>query len=67
MDVDKITEIEDKIADLEKRWPKHGVKPVMWRELEELEEELERAREGAAEEADAGRAGRAPEGAADAG
>jgi hypothetical protein len=54
LDEQKIKEIEEKIADLEKRWPKHSVKPGMWRELEELEEELERAREGAAGEADAG-------------
>jgi hypothetical protein len=54
LDERKIKEIEEKIADLEKRWPAHSVKPWMWRELEELEAELERAREGAGEEADGG-------------
>jgi hypothetical protein len=46
MDTEKIREIEAKIADLEGRWPSHSVPPGMWRELEELEDELERAREG---------------------
>jgi hypothetical protein len=45
MDADKIIEIKAKIADLEGRWPSHSVPPSMWRELEELEEELEKARE----------------------
>jgi len=38
---DKIKELEDKIADLKGRLPKHSVRPAMVRELEELEEELE--------------------------
>lgn len=45
MDAEKIKEIEARIADLEGRWPSHSVPPAMWRELEELEEELEEARE----------------------
>lgn len=39
----RIKEIEEKIADLKARWPKHSVKPSMWMELEELENELEAA------------------------
>ena len=39
----KVQEIEDKIAELKSRWPKHSVKVAMWQQLEELEEELERA------------------------
>jgi hypothetical protein len=54
MDTRKIKEIEEKIAELEGRWPSHSVPPGMWRELEELEDELERARENAAEETDGG-------------
>ena len=46
MSKDKIREIEDKIADLKARWPAHSVHPSMVQELEELEEELEKAREG---------------------
>jgi len=40
----RIQEIEEKIADLKARWPAHSVPPSMWQELEELEEELERAK-----------------------
>jgi len=47
---DKIKEIEDKIADLKARWPAHSVPPSMWQQLEELEDELEKAKE--AEERD---------------
>lgn len=39
----KVKEIEEKIADLKGRWPAHSVPPSMWRELDELEEELEEA------------------------
>jgi hypothetical protein len=42
---DKVREIEGKIADLKARWPAHSVHPSMVQELEELEEELEKARE----------------------
>jgi len=41
---DRVKEIEQKIADLKARWPTHGVKPSMWQELEELEDELEKAK-----------------------
>jgi hypothetical protein len=43
VDKDKVQEIEEKIADLKARWPPHSVPPHMWMELEELEEELEKA------------------------
>ena len=45
MNNDKIKEIEDKIADLKARWPAHSVPPSMWQELEQLEDELEKAKE----------------------
>ena len=41
---DRIKEIEEKIADLKARWPAHSVPPWMWQELEDLEEQLEKAR-----------------------
>jgi hypothetical protein len=41
---DKVREIEDKISDLKARWPVHSVPPLMWQQLEELEEELEEAK-----------------------
>jgi len=41
---DRVKEIEEKIADLKARWPSHSVKPSMWQELEELEDELEKAK-----------------------
>ena len=44
MSEDKIREIEDKIADLKARWPPHSVPPLMWHQLEELEDELEKAK-----------------------
>lgn len=44
MTKDKIKEIEAKIADLKARWPPHSVPPSMWRELEDLEAELEAAK-----------------------
>ena len=46
MTTDKLREIEEKIADLKARWPAHSVPPSMWQELEELEDELERAKAG---------------------
>ena len=44
MGTDRIKEIEEKIAELKARIPAHSVPPSMWQELEELEEELEKAR-----------------------
>ena len=43
MDKEKVREIEEKIADLKARWPAHSVPPSMWQQLEELEDELEKA------------------------
>jgi hypothetical protein len=45
-----IVELEQHIADLKARLPKHSVPPAMIIELEELEEELERARAETAQE-----------------
>jgi hypothetical protein len=42
----KIREIEEKIVDLKARWPAHTVPPSMWQALEDLEDELEKARRG---------------------
>ena len=45
MSTDRIKKIEEKIADLKARWPAHSVHPSMVQELEELEDELEKAKE----------------------
>ncbi|MDY6877190.1 MAG: histidine kinase [Chloroflexota bacterium] len=39
----QIAELKERIADLYSRLPKHSIPPAMLIELEELEEELERA------------------------
>ena len=44
MSDDEVSEIEAKIADLKARWPAHSVPISMWQELEELEDELEKAK-----------------------
>ncbi|MFC1943203.1 histidine kinase [Chloroflexota bacterium] len=44
MDYEKIKKIEEALADLKARWPAHSVKPEMWQQLEELEENLARAK-----------------------
>lgn len=44
MDSKRIREIEEKIADLKARCPAHSAPSAMWQKLEELEEQLERAR-----------------------
>jgi len=51
---DRVREIEEKIADLKARWPAHSVPPSMWQQLEELEDELEKAQktEGSGSETD---------------
>ena len=51
MSKEKISEIEDKIADLRARWPAHSVPPSMWQQLEELEEQLEEAKRAESREA----------------
>jgi len=45
MSTDKIKELEEKMADLKARWPAHSVPPSMWQQLEELESQLEKAKE----------------------
>jgi len=42
MKTERVKELEEKIEDLKKRWPAHSVSPLMFQELEDLEEELER-------------------------
>jgi len=42
MDSEKIKELEARITDLKRRFPKHSLRPAMLRELEDLEDELER-------------------------
>jgi len=46
---DRIKGLEEQIEDLKRRWPAHSVKPAMIQRLDELEEELERARREAEE------------------
>ncbi len=45
MNAEKVKEIEEKIAELKARWPAHSVRPSMWQELDDLEEELRKAKE----------------------
>jgi len=45
MDEAQVREIEEKVADLNARWPAHSVPPSLWIELEALEEELREAKE----------------------
>jgi hypothetical protein len=52
VDSDRAREIEEKIAELKRRWPAHSVPPRMWEELEELESELKQAEQDHAEEDD---------------
>lgn len=46
---DRVKEIEAQIADLKARWPAHSVPPNMLMQLDELEDELELARQALAE------------------
>jgi hypothetical protein len=39
----RIQELQEKIADLKKRWPAHSVPPMLMQELDEFEEELAEA------------------------
>jgi hypothetical protein len=48
----RIQELEEKIAELKKRWPAHSVPPALMRELDDLEEELAEAMEQARQEKD---------------
>ena len=44
MNDDKIEELEKRIEELIKQWPAHSVPPAMLMLLDDLEEELERAK-----------------------
>ena len=46
---DRIKELKKQIEDLLRRWPAHSVKPAMVQRLDELEEELRKARREARE------------------
>jgi len=48
MNSERIEELEKQIAELKRQWPAHSVPPTMFRQLDELEEELERERKKAA-------------------
>jgi hypothetical protein len=54
---DRAEEIEEKIAQLKRRWPAHSTPPGLWQELEELEGELQRAVEEGTEDTDGREAG----------
>ena len=43
-DEQKIKELEQKIADLQKQWPAHSIPPAMMQLLDDLEEELAQAK-----------------------
>jgi len=44
MGTEKIKELEEKLDELKTRWPAHSVPVSMWQQLEELEDELEKAK-----------------------
>jgi hypothetical protein len=50
MSSERIEELESQIAELKRRWPAHSVPPTMLQQLDELEEELEREVNKAADE-----------------
>ena len=54
MTTERIKEIEAKIAELERRLPKHSVPPAMAQQLEDLEIELEEALAANSEETHGG-------------
>ena len=43
MSSERIKELEGLVAELKGRWPAHSVPPTMLQQLDDLEEELERA------------------------
>jgi hypothetical protein len=45
MSAGNVREIEEKIAELERRMPPHSMPPAMLEELDKLEEQLEKARQ----------------------
>jgi hypothetical protein len=50
MGSERIKQLEKQIAELKRRWPAHSVPPTMFRQLDDLEEELERELKKATEE-----------------
>jgi len=44
MSTESIRELEEKIAELRSRLPAHSIPPAMLQELEDLEEQLEKAK-----------------------
>ena len=50
MNDDKKKEIEARIAALKKQWPAHSVPPGMLQQLDDLEDELQQAKEAEAHE-----------------
>ncbi|UCC59897.1 MAG: histidine kinase [Dehalococcoidia bacterium] len=44
MGTEEIRDLEERIAELRKRIPPHSIPPAMLQELDELEEQLEKAR-----------------------
>ncbi len=53
MDIKKKEELEARLAELKARWPPHSVPQSMWREMEEIEEALEKLNGGEAGDKDA--------------
>lgn len=51
-DEQKIAQLKEAIAQLKARFPKHSLPPAMMIELEELEEQLEKAQGGVNHERD---------------
>jgi DNA-binding HxlR family transcriptional regulator len=49
MNTQRVDELEKRIAELRRRIPPHSIPPAMLQQLEELEEELERARQQSSE------------------
>ena len=43
MSSERIRELEGQITELKRRWPAHSVPPTLLQQLDDLEEELERA------------------------
>lgn len=52
MNDDKVKEIEERLAALKKQWPAHSVSPAMLQQLDELEEELEKAKKAQVQKSD---------------
>ena len=57
LDQDRASDLEQKIAELKRRWPAHSVPAGMWQELEELEEELKAIKETEDKSEDGGETG----------